>query len=92
MPVLIIVLALLALFWVKPLAVGIWAGAVIVTHLAVVLVCRQFLNAEKVEFEARRRTTTFIIVESIYGLAWASLAISPFMSLSRMCLLSNGQY
>ena len=82
MPVLIVALSLLALLWVKPLAVGIWSGAVIATHFAVVLTCRQFLNAEKIEFEARRRTTTFIIVESIYGLAWASLAIFPFMSLS----------
>ena len=78
MPVVVIALSLLALIWVPPVAVGIWAGSVIVTHFAVVLTCRQFLSSPKVEFEARRHTTTFIVVESVYGLAWASLALFTF--------------
>ncbi|MGJ8528384.1 sensor histidine kinase [Maritalea sp.] len=78
MPVVVIALSLLALIWVPPFAVGIWAGSVILTHFGVVLTCRQFLNSPKVEFEARRHTTTFIVAETIYGLAWSSLALFAF--------------
>jgi len=81
MPILVLALSALALIWVKPLAIGIWAGAVLLTHFAVVLTAKHFLKSEKSEFEARRHTTTFFIVEAVYGLAWASLAMFSFMRL-----------
>ena len=87
MPILIAVLSVLALVWVQPIAIGIWASSVVLTHFAVVLTCRQFLGAERSEFEARRHATTFIIVEAIYGLAWASLAIFPSMKLGQDVLV-----
>ncbi|WP_299346519.1 ATP-binding protein [uncultured Maritalea sp.] len=87
MPVLVIALSLLALIWVEPLVVAIWAGAVVLTHFGVVLTCRHFLNSEKSEFEAKRHTTTFIIIEAFYGLAWASLAIFPIMNQSQDVLV-----
>lgn len=79
MPVLILALSLLSLIWVPPLGVGIWAGLVILAHFGIIITCRQFLKSEKHEFQARRRTTTFVIAETIYGIAWATVAFFPFL-------------
>jgi len=77
MPLLVGALAALALLWVPLVPVLTWALVVIFAHFAVILTCKQFISTSKIEFEAKRHTTTFVIVEFVYGLAWASLAIFP---------------
>jgi two-component system cell cycle sensor histidine kinase PleC len=79
MPVLVFALSLLALIWVPPFGVAIWAGLVTISHFGIIVTCRQFLKSEKHEFQARRHTTTFVIAETVYGLSWATVAFFAFL-------------
>ncbi|WP_404405079.1 ATP-binding protein [Pelagibacterium halotolerans] len=74
----ILVLAILLAFaslWVPiEIAAG-WAGLVALANIVVGLACRQFRREDKKKFNARKWTTTFIIGEAVYGLAWAALPV-----------------
>ncbi len=73
--VLLIVLGSFASFWVTPLAAFLWTITVIVANFGVVLVCKRFVGADKTKFDPSRWTTSFAAVETVYGIAWAMLAL-----------------
>ena len=87
MPVLIAALAALASVWVPILGVGLWASATVLSHFLVIVFCRQFLKSSHHEFEAKNRTRSFVIVELLYGVCWATLAVFPFLSPSQDALV-----
>lgn len=74
-PALVLILALFASLWVAPIAAIGWAAAVLIGYGAVMLLCRRFLSADPQKFQAARWTTSFIAVETVYGIAWALLAL-----------------
>ncbi len=79
-PVLLIILGALASFWVPPYVAFVWTGVVIAANLGVVLMCRRFVREPKDKFDARRWTATFVAAETIYGIAWALLALFTLFS------------
>lgn len=74
-PGLLLILALLASFWVPPLLALSWAALVTAANTAVVLLCRRFRDSDKAKFYAGRWTTSFLAAEVVYGLAWALLSL-----------------
>jgi len=73
--VLLIVLGSFASFWVSPFAAFLWTITVIAANFAVVLVCKRFAGADKTKFDPTRWTTSFVAVETVYGISWAMLAL-----------------
>ncbi|MCD7060129.1 ATP-binding response regulator [Pelagibacterium xiamenense] len=74
----ILVLAILLAFaslWVPIEIAAAWAGLVALANIAVGFACRQFRRENRQKFNARKWTATFIVGETIYGLAWAALPI-----------------
>lgn len=80
MPVLLIILGAFASFWVPTYAAFLWTGVVIAANFAVVLMSRRFMREDPEKFDARRWTATFIAAETIYGIAWALLALFMLFS------------
>jgi two-component system cell cycle sensor histidine kinase PleC len=76
-PILVIVIALLTSVWVPPLYMLSWAAIVLVGHTAVMMNCKQFLNASQAKFNARRQTTSIVVVETIFGIGWSTIALLP---------------
>ncbi|HVY52455.1 MAG TPA: sensor histidine kinase, partial [Devosia sp.] len=75
LPGMFVILALFASFWVPiPAALG-WAGLVAAANSAAVYACRRFKRMPPEQFNAARWTATFISVETVYGVAWAMLAL-----------------
>ncbi len=74
-PALLIILALFASLWVPPVFAAGWAGLVIVANTAIVLLCRRFKRAGRGSFNARKWTTSFVVGETVYGIAWAVLSL-----------------
>ncbi len=81
MALVLIILALLASFWIPPLVALFWAGLVIAANTAVVLVCRQFKLADKSKFNAARWSARFIAAEIFYGVIWSSLSLFSLVAL-----------
>jgi two-component system cell cycle sensor histidine kinase PleC len=75
MPLLTIILALFACLWVPIPAAAFWAGVVIAANTAVVLLSRQFKRSDPAKFNAARWNTSFVAAETVYGIAWALLAL-----------------
>lgn len=75
MPALLIILGTFASFWVPPYAAFLWTGVVIASNFAVVLICRRFMRESKEKFDARRWSASFVIAETVYGIAWSLLAL-----------------
>jgi len=73
--VLLIVLGSFVSFWVPALAAFLWTITVIGANFGVVLVCKRFVGADKAKFDPSRWTTSFAAVETVYGIAWAMLAL-----------------
>ncbi len=78
-PALVLILAVFASLWVPPFAAAVWAALVILTNSAAVLLCRRFKRADRSKFNASRWTTTFLLAETIHGLAWALLTVFSFI-------------
>ncbi|WP_254081965.1 sensor histidine kinase KdpD [Devosia sp. WQ 349K1] len=79
MAAIIIILAVVASFWVPLTITGLWAGVVIASLLVVVLMARRFLSVPPNRFNAARWTTNFAIAETIGGMALALLAVFPML-------------
>jgi len=79
LPLLMVILALFASFWVQPVLSFVWAGSVAATNTIVVLVCRRFKKGGKERLDPKRWTATFVASETVYGVAWALLVLfAPF--------------
>ena len=74
------VLGLFAMLWLPPAVPAIWAGLLIAANLGVVIACRRFKAIDLERFHAARWTTTFTVVESIYGAAWALMGVFPLFA------------
>ena len=68
-PALVLILAVFASLWVSPLATAGWAALVVFTNSATALLCRRFKRADPGKFNASRWTTTFVIAETVLGVA-----------------------
>ena len=77
---LLVILAALLCVWVPPVAAAVWAGLVIAANLGVALLSRQFRIANHAKFNAGKWTARFVVAESVYGLAWSTLALMPFLA------------
>lgn len=75
MTILLLILGAFASFWVPAYATIIWTVLVITTNLSVVLICSKFLKEQKSRTTAVRWTASFIAGETIYGVAWAMVAL-----------------
>ena len=74
-PALVIILGAFASFWVPLYLVLSWAGLVTAANFGVVLVCKRFIKVEEKKFVASTWTTSFVAAETVYGVAWAMLAL-----------------
>jgi two-component system cell cycle sensor histidine kinase PleC len=75
LPALLLILALFASLWVPALVAVAWAGVVIVANMALVLLCRRFKRTVPSRFNAGQWTTSFVVAETVYGIAWSLLAL-----------------
>ena len=62
-------------FWVPVFAAISWSAAVIISNLAVVIMCSRFLAGGGNKGSVKNWTTSFIAAETVYGTAWATLAL-----------------
>lgn len=69
------ILSVVASFWVPVVFTTLWAGLVLLSLLIVVLTAQRFRTSDPSKFNAGRWTTTFVAGETIYGLAWSTLAL-----------------
>lgn len=74
-PGFVAILALFSSFWIPYFITCIWAVMVATAHFALVSYARYFKKTPKERFTARRWTRNFIMLETLYGLAWAGAAI-----------------
>jgi two-component system cell cycle sensor histidine kinase PleC len=80
LPSLLLILALFVSLWVPALIAIAWAGLVILTNMALVLLCRRFKRTERNKFNAGQWTTSFVAAETVYGIAWSLLALFSLTS------------
>jgi two-component system cell cycle sensor histidine kinase PleC len=71
----VVILAIVASFWVPVIFTVLWAGLVMMSLLIVVLMARRFRASEPGKFNASQWTATFVAGETVYGLAWSLLAL-----------------
>src|SRR5690606_16106791 len=69
---LVVILSVAAVLWIPPTIAGLWASAVCICSLGITLICRRFRSERGGTFNPRRWTQTFVIGETIHGLAWAT--------------------
>lgn len=69
------ILATAAAMWIPIFLSALWAGFVLVSMTGVAVVCRHFRYEGGKNFDARRWTATFIGIETVNGLSWATLPI-----------------
>src|SRR5690606_16031307 len=60
--------------WVPAYAALAWAATVIIANTAVVLRCRRFKRVPPGTLEARQLNASILALETVYGLAWSTLA------------------
>lgn len=72
---LLAILSVAAVLWIPPTIAALWASVVCVSNLGITLICRRFRAERGGAFNPRRWTQTFIVGETIHGLAWATLPI-----------------
>ena len=82
-PVLLLILAFFASLFVAPFAAALWAGLVIAANSTVALTCRRFKHTDRSKFNAAQWTTSFVVAETVHGIAWSMLAL--------FALLASGQ-
>ena len=70
-PVLAIIFAAAASFWVAPLRAALWALLVILVHFSVVALCRRFIALPAGQADTGQWTQRFILAELVNGIAWA---------------------
>lgn len=75
MAAIVLILSVVASFWVPVVFTSLWAGVVILSLLIVVLMAQRFKASDPGKFNARQWTTSFVAGETIYGLAWSTLAL-----------------
>ncbi|MCF6302416.1 MAG: hypothetical protein L3J13_04345, partial [Devosiaceae bacterium] len=80
MTVLLVLMGVFASFWVPLYAVSLWVGMVVLTNLVVVAICARFLKDATQKTTVRRWTASFIAGETVYGIAWAMLALFTLAS------------
>lgn len=78
LPLLQIILALFASLWVPVIIAASWASIVVATNMTVVYICHRFRKADKTELSVRRWTTSFVTAETVYGIAWSTIALFSF--------------
>jgi two-component system cell cycle sensor histidine kinase PleC len=75
MAAIVVILAIVASFWVPITITALWAGLVIASLLIVVQMARRFTLADPTKFNAERWTTSFVAVETLGGVALSLLAL-----------------
>jgi len=76
----VVILAVVASFWVPVVFTIIWAGLVLIGLLLVALVARRFKTSDPTRFNAGQWTTTFVAAELVYGVAWSLLALFTLLA------------
>lgn len=80
MAAIVSILAIVSSFWVPVIFSAFWAGVVISSLLVIVLVASRFLDQDPAKFNATKWTTSFVVVETIYGLALSLLALASMLA------------
>ncbi|GLQ53930.1 hypothetical protein GCM10010862_11890 [Devosia nitrariae] len=71
----VVILAVVASFWVPFVFTAVWAGMVLLSLLAVALMCRRFQHTEAAKFNAEHWTTNFVAAETVYGITWSLIPL-----------------
>lgn len=72
---LVVILGLFAALWVPAPVAALWAGLVMLANGAVVYAGYRFRKRTEERSDARKWTAAFIAAETVYGIAWALLAM-----------------
>jgi len=75
MNILFVLTGIYASFWIPLYAVTFWSAGILVSNFFVVLICKRFLKKEIKNPSVKRWTANFIAAETVYGIAWALLAM-----------------
>jgi two-component system cell cycle sensor histidine kinase PleC len=75
MAAIVVILAIVASFWVPFVFTALWAGLVVLSLSVVMLTARRFKHSDPAKFNAARWTTSFVIAESVSGVTLSSLAL-----------------
>ena len=74
-PLLVAIVAAASLLWIQPRVVVAWTALVMATHLAMLLLCRRFVETPAAEVSFRPWMRRFVAAEFLGGLAWSALLI-----------------
>ena len=80
MSTLYVIMGIYASFWVPLTAAITWCAALMISNLSVVVICRRFLYSNKQGRSVKSWTASFIAAETVYGIAWAMLALFSLAS------------
>ena len=72
---LVVILSIVATFWVPSVFTSLWAGMVLLSLLIVVILAQRFKRSDPNKFNAGQWTTSFVAAETVYGLSWSTLAL-----------------
>jgi two-component system cell cycle sensor histidine kinase PleC len=76
----VVILAVVASFWVPFLFTAIWAAMVLLGLLTIVLLSRRFRLSDPAKFNAEQWTTSFVAAETVYGIAWSLIGLFPLVA------------
>lgn len=72
-------------FWIAPANAAAWTSGVFLLHLIILRCCKTYLAEAPTQTSARKWRQRFILLDLLYGLAWAAILVLP----SNSDLISN---
>ncbi|MBB3929444.1 two-component system cell cycle sensor histidine kinase PleC [Kaistia hirudinis] len=75
-PLLVVLVALVATVWLKPIPIAIWAVVTLLVHATGAWLCRRFLRSTAERGDVKRWTRIFVASEFFYGLTWIGLLLA----------------
>src|SRR3981189_2274291 len=70
-------IGLISTYWASAAWAGLWMAMVLTIQLASMVKCREFLAQPASEKTIRRARLTFIVLDLLFGLAWAINLVHP---------------
>lgn len=74
---LVVATGLLSGFWQQPIGAALWTCGILSIHVVIIQGCRRFLALGQSSTGTRRWRMRFVVLDLVYGVAWAAVLIHP---------------
>lgn len=74
---LVVATGVLSSLWISPLNAGVWTCGILIIHALVIRYCTKFLNIQPAPGVTRKWRLRFVLLDLLYGLAWALILVNP---------------